>query len=295
MNDLNAGSSAGSELELALNELPMFYYEHNVQNKITTKEGINIPTPSVVFELSKFVWLSAKDEVLSAKSRKMMLEKLANAAKPGLPQQLRLTQVHDANRPIIDELQPYWETIEKEANALMKKVQALVLKERSAAQAKKTPSPAQSDISKVSLIVPVERKNTELAKRHAAHFDKYDDIETWISPYSYSCDDISESPNSPSEILPLEGLKALREYIKWHIDAAVHRKHRYHAIQSFVKLTGKSAQGLNKYDGTSHNDSILKGWLALNEPLEALLAKMMHIVKLQSEKGESISRCKNRD
>jgi len=300
-SELDAGKPGqGDPLSVALSENPRLYYDHDVQNKIFDRLGNIIPTPSIAFELSKLAWARMKANVKSTGERDIILAKLHQAAQPGVPIQQRLRDVFNANYVANNQLRPYWQVMEKDAETLTKTVQALVLAERSAAKRLKTPSSAQTLIIG-SNIVPVAAKDKALTQKHATEFDDLHDIEDWLRPYPWRCDVVSASENHPSSIVEVEAVKALKAVAERHLRAAIQRREAYSAIQSYVQLTGQKARPLLKYDGSRDNDRILFGWLELlretpdqygrKGQIPALIEKMVYAARAQFGAVEPIKRC----
>lgn len=291
------------EIQFAVDSQPPLFYEHDVRGKWKTKEDINILKESKVFELAKLAWAQIEGQYTLAKTfRRTALEKLAEASAPGLETQKEMTQLYEDYYEFNEEMVGYWSKVVEQARKLIPAVQKVVEKERQAAVKMKHASEAQDKVPGIKLVklkAPDDKKAAEINE----HSKDYENIEAFLKPEPYACDDFDTSlMGEPSSVGVIESLKTLKAFARFHYETAVKRRGDYKSLQSYIKIMGKPALKLKKYDGTRYNDPLVESWKKLvGEKDEAdgtfglineLLEKTAFLMKKQAEKAMEINRCK---
>jgi hypothetical protein len=271
-NDLDPSQINTPDLDLLDNRSlprPPLYFQHNVRNKIE-KKGVNIPTPSMVFELAKLCRRICKDEITNIGYRKKILAHMKEVAAKGHRDHDRIMEMH-ANMTAVDaENMKDWLPLVKQSNAVMKSVQKLVTREESAAKKHKTASPAQNIIPRVKDHVPLKLKVD-----HGTEFDQWEEVLPDTRPcplFSFHCGILpryEEKERPQTSSLPTEAAFMFRNIARVYHEVAVQRHKAYENIRAWADLLPKSPANaklkakLYKIAASPTNKPIRDGWGSL--------------------------------
>jgi hypothetical protein len=277
---------------------PLLYFEHNVKGKIE-KNGANIPTPSLVFEVAKLCWRFCKDKVANIEIRRQILVHLKDVASQGHRDRLRILQIHQTMTKMDEKNKASWQPLVAQSYAVVKLVEALVNKEYSAAKSLKAGSPNQE---LASFAIPMAPR-----KDHQDDYDNYEEVLPDTRPnalFTFECGKLpayNDKPRPQTNSSPTEAAFLLKNVAKIYYEAAYRRHEACKNIlaAAVIEPNKKTKADLIKAAHEKTSLPIRDGWAAaVNEDgigktgiIIELVKSMVNAARGEMERAYRIDRC----
>jgi hypothetical protein len=275
---------------------PPLVYKHNVKGK-TRKNDKNIPTSSLVFELSKAFHELAKNKLKQVDQRKKMVPRIKEVASQPHRDYKRVMYIHNSVKQINDANKRTWNPLKKKTAQIMKRVQKMVIKEQAAAKHLKIASSADSKIYDITSLVPTAPNMAQ----GASGFDNFEEILEKTRPFVYGCvtgTSYNENARPQSDSVVIETAFMLRNVITVLYEAAYQRHKAFVNIKAradLLKNKGHDKQvkaKLSKFAKTKTTKSLRDGWAGLRTDIIEMIQIMNAAYKAETELARKIKRCK---
>ncbi len=265
---------------------PILYYMHNVRGKIE-KQGVNIPTPSFVFELAKECWYICRDKVVNIEYRRKVLAHLKEVAAPGHRDYERIMKMYEQMTLVDKANKADWQPLVNKAKSLVTIVENMVMKEEAAAKSCKADSPVQDDIASVEKLIPMGKPVD-----HGDDFDNWEEVLPDTRPkylFRFQCGKLpayNDEERPQTDNLPTEAVLAFRNVAKVHFEAAVQRHKAYENMLAVAEIEPdkKLRADLKRIAHIQTNKPIRNGWGdLLSEEVSPKTHKKGAIIELAEE------------
>lgn len=288
----NANTSSLRTIDSAGLERPLLAYAHNVKGKIKDKKGNNIPTPSLVFELSKFCLERSKEKEKAVLDRKKTLENFKDVAHGMHPDYKKIMTFYKTAKEISNSNMKTWKPLAARSSAVMKKVQKMVMTEKSFANKYKYASGANEKIPNVQTIIPTK----EIERNDS--FEPLHEVLSWTRPYVYNCvtaASYNEGPRPQTDVKLLEGMFMLKNVATVLYEAAYQRHKAFVDIKSFADKPDtpkKKKKQLYRIAPTKTSRSIRDKWASLIIEITAMIKIMIAAYTKETALASKIKRCR---
>lgn len=323
-NSGNFAAKQNSFDDLRSDQQPYLWPCDDVRKKDKDKLGVDVPSPSIVFEAQKRFEKSAKSRSGEVNQRLEHLRYMKRVADSYLVRSSKTPNVQEAEAmekrfkdlkwvmarevPLNTYLSKLWQPISTKSRALRKQIKNAVTAERNAGINRKRCAVKQADISSVNLGSDIKVRMPALN----TEFDNYSGrgIPGEFVLEGYRCTDVGTEDldiNRVTSSAVLEQLKYLEKQVSAHLQASAEREEDY--LQAEIKAkkaTGRSNNSkrarLNsiykngrRYNGYLQSNGnytgIRKQWEAVMSQIREIKTLLVEAEQVETNEARLLNRC----